>query len=195
MKKYWIWGTAGLIVLLIVVIMIVRQQGSSISLIQDQQPSLVGKYPTTQDGTGLPPAPSAPATPAPKEGMPPTAPSNQNYLGKYPDDPSALEKRISVSVVGVMTGYPSQRKASWDYYYTYLIPEEGSYKRRELTLDLRAYRAQHKDGDQVKPFTGKRVKVVGEIYRQFVDPAKPSVVQNVVLVESIDLATASAKGR
>ena len=159
------------------------------------QPSLVNQYTNSKYGTGLPPGSVGLIG---KETDPKATPeaSNSIVLGKYGEDPAAVKKPIPLTVTGVLTLYPKQRAAAEDDYYGYLIPEEGSYKKDELTMDLINFRTiADKTGVKTRQFMGSRVKIDGHIYRKFVDPKKPTKVQNVVLVDTIEFATKSAENK
>lgn len=129
-----------------------------------------------------------------QDGLPPTyadvpgASTSAGIIpGKYPEDPTALEKSIPIEVTGVMTGLPKTRGTTQDEHYAYIIPQSGEYKGKELTLLL--IMVQQKDGDggrRVYQLLGKRVKVKGEIYRQYVDPKKPTQIQRVVWVSEVE---------
>lgn len=129
-----------------------------------------------------------------QDGLPPTyadAPGASTSAGiipgKYPEDPTALETSIPVEVIGSMTGLPKTRGTTQDEHYAYIIPESGEYKGKELTLLL--IMVQKKDGDggrRIHQLLGKRVNVKGEIYRQYVDPKKPTHIQRVVWVREVE---------
>ena len=129
-----------------------------------------------------------------QDGLPPTyadAPGASTSAGiipgKYPEDPTALEKSIPIEATGLMTGLPKTRGTTPDEHYAYIIPESGEYKGKELTLLL--IMVQKKDGDsgrRVHQLLGKRVRVKGEIYRQYVDPKKPTQIQRVVWVNEVE---------
>lgn len=157
------------------------------------QPSLVDQYTNSKYGTGLPPGSVGLVG---KETDPKAAPetTGEIKIGKFGDDPAALEQRIPVTVTGVLTGYPKQRSAAYDEFYGYIIPESGKYKNNEMTIDFHKYKIMYdKNAQKQSQFMGDRVEVKGEIYRQFVDPKKPTKVQYVVLVDTIEFATKSAE--
>ena len=157
------------------------------------QSSLVNQYANSKYGTGLPPGSVGLVG---KETDPKATPetTGEIKIGKFGEDPAALEKRIPVTVMGVLTGYPKQRGAAYDEFYGYIIPESGSYKNNEMTIDFHKYKIMYdKKAEKQKQFMGDRVEVKGEIYRQFVDPKKPTKVQYVVLVDTIEFATKSAE--
>lgn len=157
------------------------------------QQSLVDQYTNSKYGTGLPPGSKGLVG---KETTPDATPETTNPIvrGKVGEDPAAVEKLIPVSVAGVLTLYPKQRSAAEDEYYGYLVPESGTYKQRELTMDFIHYRnLSDETGVKTRQFMGQRVKIEGNIYRQFVDPKKPTKLQYVVLVDTIEFATKSAE--
>lgn len=157
------------------------------------QPSLVNQYTNSKYGTGLPPGSVGLVG---KETDPKATPetTGEIKIGKFGDDPAALEQRIPVTVTGVLTGYPKQRSAAYDEFYGYIIPESGNYKNNEMTIDFHKYKIMYdKNAQKQSQFMGNRVEVKGEIYRQFVDPKKPTKVQYVVLVDTIEFATKSAE--
>ncbi len=190
-KTLGIAGGVALIVLIFVVYALERVMNNEPVL--PGQPSLVNEYTNSKYGTGLPPGSVGLIG---KETNPSATPeaTGSIKIGKFGEDPAALEKRIPVTITGVLTGYPKQRSAAYDEFYGYIIPESGTYKNNEMTIDFHKYKIMYdKDAQKQSQFMGDRVEVKGEIYRQFVDPKKPTKVQYVVLVDTIEFATKSAE--
>ncbi len=136
-----------------------------------------------------------------QDGLPPTyadAPGASTSAGiipgKFPEDPTALEKSIPIEVTGLMTGLPKTRGTTQDENYAYMIPESGAYKGKELTLLLIMVRKKDGDGGRrVHQLLGKRVRVKGEIYRQYIDPKKPTQIQRVVWVSEVESVVVEKK--
>lgn len=145
--------------------------------------SLLDKYQLVGTG-GLPsyivpePAPSgAPSVPTQASPPPPLTPEQRKEAG-------FLEKSYNVEVTGVLTVYPKFRGATNNQYLRYLVAEDGQYKGQEFTLDFYAL-TRSQGSNPGATLGGRKVRVSGSVFQEFVDPALPNSVQRAVNVKEI----------
>lgn len=175
-NKSLIIGAVCVIVLAFIVFVIQLQNAGELPTLQTGEDAATLQKLPKSEGTGLPPTFGNVPGLATKSGV---------IVGKYPDDPTALEKPISIEVSGVFLGLPKTRGITPDKNYAFLTPDAGEYKGKELTLFMFE---MLKNGASLPQLYGKRVTLKGLIYRQYVDPAKPKQIQRVVWVNTIELA-------
>lgn len=176
-KKSLIVGLVGVILLAFLVFVINMQNAGELPIIQTGEDQAILQKLPKSEGDGLPPS---------FGNAPGLATTSGIIVGKYPEDPTALEKPIPVEVSGVLLGLPKTRGVTLDKNYAFLIPEAGEYKGKELTLFV--FEIIKKNTVSLPQLYGKRVTLKGLIYRQYVDPAKPKQIQRVVWVNEIGLA-------
>jgi len=172
-NKSLVIGAVLVILLAFLVFVINMQNAGELPVIQTGEDQATLQKLPKSDGNGLPPT---------FGNAPGLATSSGIIVGKYPEDPTALEKPIPVEVSGIFLGLPKTRGITPDKNYAFLTPDAGEYKGKELTLFMFE---MLKKNVSLPQLYGKRVTLKGVIYRQYVDPAKPKQIQRVVWVSDI----------